>query len=476
MKILLSAALVSTISLAHADDLVRSVAYKASDGQARIHASSGAVIAELDALLDEMSRNGITDDTKAMVMAARANLAGAREGSISAALTQLREISTSGRSDDIQSVVQQQQAAEIALRQIATKLSEKQFTDEISASASAIVVRQDRVLKQASGKKNEDIVTAEQQALALQVRDLANALASAPADLPAPVAAILKQASDKAASLGLTAKADAATKAGPDRAARQKELRDAVAQVDGVLSQMAPAKERLQKAAAAVAKMQEDQAKLAASQQPDPAQSEALAAHADATARQVAAESPAAAMALERASKALQSSGPQSQPEAAKSLADAAAALAGQLALEKSAEQLSLAQSAENLKQLASEAAALAAAENAAAQSPAAASPDPLAARAELLQSRSAPIAPEAAASIAQARKDMESGNAAAAAAAFQDGAQKLATQAAAAQAAAAEGARLEAMQGAINKAAEGTQAAAAFQDGAQKLATQAAA
>ena len=461
MRTLLSAALLSTFSLAHADDLVRSAAYKASDAQARILSSSGSVIAEMDTLLDEMSRNGITDDTKAMIEAARGNLAGTREGSIAAALTQLREISTSGRSEDIRNVVQQQQAAEIALRQIAAKLAEKQFTDEISALASAILARQDRALNQGSDGKNEAGVAAEQKAIALQVHDLAHALLSAPADLPAPVAAILKQASDKVASLGLNAKADAAAQDSPDRKAHQKELRDALAQVDGTLSEMIPAKDRLLKAAEAVAKMQQDQAKLAASQQPEPEQSEALAARADSTARQVASDSPAAAKALEQASKALQAQGAQSQPEAANSLAAAAAALNDQLALDKSAEQTSLAQAAEDLKQMAGEAAALAAAENAAAQSPAPASPDSLASRAESLQSHAAPLVPEAAASVAQARKSMESGNSAAAAAKFQDAAQKLATQAAAAQNATAEAARLDAMQAAINKAAEANPASA---------------
>ena len=161
MKILLSVTLLTAFPLAHADDLVRSAAYKASDAQARILATSGTVIAEIDTLLDEMSRNGITDDTKAMLNAARSNLVGAREGALSAALTQLREISTSGRSEDIQNVVQQQQAAEIVLRQIASKIAEKQFTDEISASASAILVRQDRVLNQVSNAQNEASIAAD---------------------------------------------------------------------------------------------------------------------------------------------------------------------------------------------------------------------------------------------------------------------------------------------------------------------------
>jgi hypothetical protein len=460
MKPLLTAALLAAWPLAHADDLVRSAAYKASDAQARILSSSGAVIAEIDTLLDEMSRNGITDDTKEMLKAARSNLAGAREGSIAAALTQLREISTSGRSEDIQNVIQQQQAAEIDLRQIAAKIAEKQFTDEISASASAILARQDRVLALIPDAKNESVITAEQQAIALQVHDLVQALSSSPADLPASMATILKQASSQANSLGLTAKAEAATQASPERKARQKELRGAIAQVDITLSAIIPAKERLQKAVEAVAKMQKEQAKLAASQQPDSARSEALATQAGATARQIASESPAAKKALERAAGALQTHGQESQSEATAALAEAAAALNEQLELEKLAEQTSLADAAAALQKMADEAAALAA-ENAAAQSSTPASQESLATRAESLQSHAAPLVPDAAASVAEARKHMADGNQAAAAAEFQEASQLLAAQATAALSSATESASLEAMQAAINKASETIQASA---------------
>lgn len=461
MKILLSTALLTTFCVAQADDSMRSAAYKAGDEQSRILSSSGSVITEMDTLLDEMSRNGITDDTKAILRAARANLTGARDGVIAAAVVQLRELSTSGRSDGVSKVVQQQQAAEIALRQIAAKIAEKQFTDEISALASAILARQDRALGQRSDGNNEAGIAAEQHAIALQIHDLGQALASAPGDLPIPMVEILKQASSKAASLGLIAKADAAARAGRDMKVCQKALRDVLAQVDSALSGLIPAKDRLMKAAEDVAKMQQEQGRLAASEQRDAARSEALAVQADATARLIASESPAAAKALEQASEALQTRGAESQPQAAKSLADAAAALKSQLDLEKSAEQTSLAQAAEDLRRMSAEASALAA-ESAAAQAPVDTPPDSLASRAESLQSRSCPLAPQAAACIAEARKALDSGDSAAAASGFEEAAQKLASQAAAARSAAADAASLDSMQAAINKAAEVNQESAA--------------
>ena len=457
MKFLLSTVLVTTFSLAHADDSVRSAAYKAGDAQSQILSSSGAVIAEMDALLDEMSRNGITDDTTAIVKAARFNLAFARDGTIADAFSQLREISTSGRADDLRKVVQHQQDAEIALRQIAAKIAEMQFTDEISALASAILARQDRALKQGSVGNNEAGIAAEQQAIALQIRDLVQALGAAPPDLPSSMAAIIKRASDIAASLGLLAKADAAPRGGPDRRARQNALRDVLAQVDGMLSGLIPAKDRLLKAAEEVAKMQQEQRELAASQLPDRSRSEALAAQADATAAPIATACPAAAKALERASEALQTEGAQSQPQAAKSLADAAAALKNQLELEKSAEQMSLAQAAEDLGRMAAEASALAA-ENAAAQPP---DPESLESRAESLQSRSCPLAPEAAACISEARACRKRGDCAGATACLMKAAQKLASKAAAAQNAAAAATCLGTMHAAINKAAEVNKASA---------------
>ncbi len=451
MQLLLSTVLLTAFSLVQADDSVRSAAYKAGDEQSRILSFSGSVIAEMDALLDEMSRNGISGDTEAILQGARTELTGTRDGAVTAAVAQLREISNSGRSDAIRNVVQQQQAAEIALRQIAAKIAQNQFTEEISALASAILARQDRALNQRSNGNNEARIAAEQQAIALQVQDLGQALASAPTDLPVPMAEILEQASSKAASLGLIPKADAAARPGPGMKARQKALRDVLAQVDSALSGLIPAKNRLMKAAEEVAKMREEQRKLAASQQRDPARSEALAARAEATARLIASECPAAEKALERASEALQE---ESQPQAAKSLADAAAALKNHLDLEKSAEQTSLAQAAEDLTRMAAEASALAA-ECAAPQPPEAASREARACRAESLQCRSCPLAREAAACIAEARKSMNCGACSAAKAGFEEAAKMLASLAAAARGAAAEAACLGAMQTAINEAEE---------------------
>ncbi|MEI6494282.1 MAG: hypothetical protein WCO94_17180, partial [Verrucomicrobiota bacterium] len=304
-----------TISLVQADDLVRSAAYKASDEQAQILSSSGSVLAQLDALLDEISRNGISDDTRALVTATRAKLVGARDGAISSALTQLREVSSSGQAGGIRNIIQEQQQAEIALRRIASILAEKQFSDEIAAKLSAILARQDRAISLTTG------VAPEQEAIALQVQELTHSLSAVPADLPAPVASAVKQAAAKAAEVGLNKKAEIAASSAPDLKAHQIQLRKALSQVDQFLSQMVPAKERLEQAAKAVAKMRQEQANLAAAPQPDAAQSDALAEQADETGRKVAGESPAAANALAAASQAFQSKSANAQPDAAKALA-----------------------------------------------------------------------------------------------------------------------------------------------------------
>jgi trimeric autotransporter adhesin len=437
----------------HADDSVRSAAYKASDEQSQILSSSGAIIAELDALLQEMERNGITDDTKALIDAARAKLEGARDGSISAALAQLREVSQSGKASGFDNIIAQQQQAEIALRKIASEIAKKQFTEEIAAKSSAILSRLDRALK------NSDGAAAEQQAIALQIQELTQALANTPADLPPAIADIAQKAIEKAKELDLTAKADAAATAGDPT--KQTELRDALAEVDQVLSEMIPTKERLENAAKAIASMQAEQAKIAAAPQADPAQAEALATQAEDTAQKVASESPTAAKALEDAAKALEDPSAASQTDAAKALAEAAKAIAEQLAREKAAEETSLADAAESLRKMAYEAAALAAA----AKSPTATTPEgkeAIATKAEALQNEAAPLAPEAAATLADAQSKMESGDATAAAEAFQKSAEQLAAQSTAAQAAAAEEARLANMQAAIDKATASNQDAAA--------------
>ena len=454
MKTLLPLVVFTAAISAHADDATRSAAYQASNEQARIFSTSGSVVTELDAILGELSRNGISNETKELIEAARTNLASAREGSISTALAELREISTSGKSEDVGNVVRQQQEAEIALRRIASKLAEKRFTDEVVAMSSAIIARQEIAAKLEATGKNPTGVAAEQQAIALQVQDLAQAISSTPEELSPQTAAVIKQASEKAKALDLTAKADAAANSS-DVKARQQELRDALAQVDEVLNKTVSAKERLEQAVKDVEKMKKEQATLAANPKPDPAKSDALANQAEATARKVASESPAADNALKKASDELQANTPQSQADASKTLAEASTALKEQLAREKAAEKTSLANAAEDLKQMAAEATQLAAAERAAAQSPTGADREAIKDKAESLQSRAAPLSPDAASDIAQARSEMKSNNSAAAASSLEKSAEKLTAQAGAAQAAAAEEARINEMKDAIAKAAE---------------------
>jgi hypothetical protein len=462
MKIVFPLALVTAVAICHADDSVRSTAFKAADNQTQILSDSTSVVAQLDAILEDMSRNGISDETKAAVTIARANLAGASSGAITTALSQLREISVSGNTDHIQRVVENQREAEITLRQIAVKLAEKQFTEGIAATSTAILDRQDRALSPQSEKSAAQNTADEQKAIALQVQDLSTALSTPPENLPPELAAIVKAASEKAKALGLTTKANAAAADGRDKVSRQKELRSALAEVDQVLSQMVPAKERLENAAAALAKLQKDQAALAASAAPDSNKANALVSEANAVARKVASESPAAAKALDDASKALAANTPDSQAAATKALAEAASALTSQLAREKAAEETSLAQAASDLQKMATEAASLAAslrdldAQANPSQPDKAAKQKAIASSTESLQSRSAPLSPEAAGSLAQAKKEIESGNTSAAAKALDESSQKLASQAAAAQSASAENARLEAMQAALAKAAEG--------------------
>jgi len=458
MKIRIPLILLLSLVPALADDAARSAAYRVGDEQAQIHSTSAELITELDAILFEIKRNGLSKKLEGLATASRETLSSAREGAISDALSQLRAMSVSGRTDGVSAILDKQQEAEIALRKIAAKLALKQFTEQAAALSSALVSRQEKAISLDKIKAGDAAALAEQQAIALQTEDLVAALSSAPADLPPALSNIVKQAADAAANLKLTTKAAAAASA-KKNALRplQQELRSSLASIDQILAAMTPATDRLEQAAADLKQMQSNLASLKSEKQTDPFRPESMASETEATARQVASESPQATAALEDAGKALRENSPESLAAADHSLAEAAKAIDEQLVRTAAAEQSTPLQSALALNQIANEATRLAEALKSAEAQHADASS--LGNQVESLQSRTAPISPEAASSMADAADKIESQDQASAAAAMEKSAQQLASQAQAAQAAAQEDARLASLQSAIEKASQLNQA-----------------
>ena len=452
MKIPVITVLLLSLTFAHADDAVRSAAYRIGDEQAQIHSTSAELVAELDAILLEIERNGLSEKLKNVATASRESLSSTRDGAIADALSQLREMSVSGKIDGASGILQQQQEAELALRQIAAKLAVKQFTEQAAALSSAIIARQEKAIAPIGKVADKPAALAEQQAIALQVEDLVAALSSAPADLPPALTNIVKQAADAAANLKLTTKAAAAATAKENELRPlQEEVRASLASVDQILAAMTPATDRLEQAAADLKQMQSDLASLKSEKKSDPSLPESLASQAEATARQVASETPPATAALKDAGKALRENSPESLAAAEQSLAEAAKAIDEQLARTAAAEQATPLQAALALNQLATEARQLAEALKAAeAQQTDSA---PLGDQVESLQSRTAPVSPEAAASMADAAGKIESQDEASAAAAMEASAQQLASQAQQAAAAAQEDASLASLEAAVETA-----------------------
>ena len=450
--------LLSSLALAHADDAVRSAAYRSGDEQAQIHSTSTELLAELDAIILEIERNGLSGKLKNAATTSREGLSSAREGSINEAVLKLREMSLSGKIDSAPEILKHQQEAEIALRRVANNLAVNQFTEQAAAVSAAIVLRQEKAIELAGTATDKAAVLAEQQAIALQVDDLVAALSSAPADLPPSVSTIIKQAADTAANLKLTTKAAAATTAKKNELQpMQQEVRSSLASIDQILAGLIPARDRLEQAAGDLKQMQNDLAALKSEKQSAPDRSKAIASEADATARQVASESPQATAALEKAAAALRENSPPSQSAAEESLAAAAKAIDEQLARIAAADESTPMQSAVALSQMAAEAKRLAdALKTAEAQN---SDTPPLGEQVESLQSRTAPVSPEAAASMADAAAKIESKDAASAAAAMEKSAEQLASQAQAAQAAAQEDASLASLEAAIEKASQENQA-----------------